>query len=142
MLRNNANSSTLSGTSRPEIPLPRPVFLSGSDAVVTKTVNRPAGGGPLGRTAIVAGFVAGCALCLRYLPERLWGLLVVMSTPTLLAVQLPQIWKNWRQKHTGELATLTVLLAFTGSSIRIATTIAVRRRAWSGGQPANRTRSP
>ncbi|CAN0070681.1 unnamed protein product, partial [Ectocarpus sp. 12 AP-2014] len=47
-----------------------------------------------------------------------------VSTPTILAVQLPQIWKNWRQKHTGELATLTVLLAFGGSSVRIATTIA------------------
>lgn len=74
----------------------------------------------------MAGSVAASVLCVLYLPERLWGLLVIVSTPTILVVQLPQIWKNWRQKHTGELAVLTVLLAFVGSSIRIATTIAVR----------------
>lgn len=86
---------------------------------------RPAGGGLVGRTAIVVGSVVASALCMRYLPERMWGLLVIISTPTLLAVQLPQIWKNWTQKHTGELATLTVFLAFLGSSVRVATTIAV-----------------
>ncbi|CBN79860.1 conserved unknown protein [Ectocarpus siliculosus] len=96
------------------------------EALVTKSTKKvkPAGGGPVGRTAIVAGSVAASVLCVLYLPERLWGLLVIVSTPTILAVQLPQIWKNWRQKHTGELAVLTVLLAFVGSSIRIATTIA------------------
>ncbi|CAM9661894.1 unnamed protein product [Ectocarpus sp. 4 AP-2014] len=96
------------------------------EALVTKSTKKvkPAGGGPLGRTAIVAGSVAASVLCVLYLPERLWGLLVIVSTPTILAVQLPQIWKNWRQKHTGELAVLTVLLAFGGSSVRIATTIA------------------
>eukprot|EP00752_Nemacystus_decipiens_P011692 g10376.t1 len=91
---------------------------------VTKTKNHPAGGGPVGRAAIVGGSVAATVLCMKYLPERLWGLLVVVSTPALLAVQLPQIWKNWRQKHTGELATLTVFLACLGSSIRVGTTIA------------------
>ncbi|CAM9983145.1 unnamed protein product, partial [Ectocarpus fasciculatus] len=96
------------------------------EALVTKSTKkvRPAGGGLIGRTAIVAGSVVASVLCMLYLPERLWGLLVMVSTPTILAVQLPQIWKNWRQKHTGELAMLTVLLAFLGSSVRIATTIA------------------
>ena len=92
---------------------------------MTKTKNRPAGGGLVGRTAIVVGSVVASVLCMQHLPERMWGLLVVVSTPTLLAVQLPQIWKNWRQKHTGELATLTVFLACLGSSIRVGTTIAV-----------------
>lgn len=87
---------------------------------------REAGGGLVGRTAIVVGSVVASVLCMQYLPERLWGVLVIVSTPTILAVQLPQIWKNWRQKHTGELALLTVLLSFVGSSIRIGTTIAVR----------------
>ncbi|CAN0338748.1 unnamed protein product, partial [Laminaria digitata] len=83
-----------------------------------------AGGGLVGKVAIVTGTVAASLVCWQYLPERMWGLLVVVSTPTILAVQLPQIWKNWRQKHTGELATLTVFLAFLGSSVRIGTTIA------------------
>lgn len=86
----------------------------------------PPGGGPLGRTAIVLGSIAASLACFQYLPERLWGLLVIVSTPTIFAVQLPQITKNFRQKHTGELALLTVLLSFVGSSIRIGTTIAVR----------------
>lgn len=84
------------------------------------------GGGVLGRTAIVIGSVAASLACFQYLPERLWGLLVVVSTPTIFMVQVPQIAKNFRQRHTGELAGLTVLLAFIGSSIRIGTTIAVR----------------
>ena len=83
------------------------------------------GGGFAGKVAIVVGSVAASLLCYQYLPPSMWGLLVVVSTPAILAVQLPQIWKNYRQKHTGELATLTVLLAFLGSSIRIGTTIAV-----------------
>lgn len=82
------------------------------------------GGGVLGRTAIVIGSVAASLACFQYLPERLWGLLVVVSTPTIFMVQVPQIAKNFRQRHTGELAGLTVLLAFIGSSIRIGTTIA------------------
>eukprot|EP00903_Cladosiphon_okamuranus_P012234 g11474.t1 len=93
-------------------------------SALTKNKNRPAGGGLAGRTAIVVGSVVATVLCMQHLPERMWGLLVVVSTPTLLAVQLPQIWKNWRQKHTGELATLTVFLACLGSSIRVGTTIA------------------
>lgn len=97
-------------------------------SAVAKTKNRPAGGGLAGRTAIVVGSVAASVLCMQHLPERMWGLLVVVSTPALLAVQLPQIWKNWRQKHTGELATLTVFLACMGSSIRVGTTIAVSCR--------------
>lgn len=84
----------------------------------------------------MVGSVAACALCMQRLPERMWGLLVVVSTPALLAVQLPQIWKNWHQKHTGELATLTVLLACLGSSVRVGTTIAVSH----GGGQASRPR--
>lgn len=86
---------------------------------------RPAGGGLARRTAIVLGSVAATALTMRYLPPAMWGLLVVASTPAILAVQLPQMYKNLRQKHTGELAPLTVLLALLGSSIRTWTTLAV-----------------
>ncbi|CAM9335464.1 unnamed protein product, partial [Hapterophycus canaliculatus] len=93
-----------------------------TQAAAKKT--RATGGGPLGRAAIVVGSLVASAMCMLLLPERLWGLLVVVSTPAILMVQLPQIWKNSRQKHTGELATLTVLLAFCGSSVRIGTTIA------------------
>lgn len=105
-----------------KFPLP-----AAASAVTEDKKKRPAGGGLTGgRTVMVAGSVAAAALCMRYLPEHMWGVLVIVSTPALLAVQLPQIWKNWKQKHTGELATLTVLLAFLGSSVRVATTIAVR----------------
>lgn len=89
-------------------------------------IKRSAGGGLVGRSAIVLGSIAATVLCMQYLPPSMWGLLVVISTPTILVVQGPQIYKNWRQKHTGELAPLTVALAFVGSSIRIGTTIAVR----------------
>ena len=100
------------------------VVVDGSiDPASTKKVR---GGGLIGKVSIVVGSVAASLLCWQYLPESMWGLLVVVSTPAILAVQLPQIWKNWRQKHTGELATLTVSLAFLGSSVRIGTTIAVR----------------
>lgn len=94
----------------------------------TPASKKGAGGGLVGRTAIVVGSIVASVLCMQYLPKRLWGLLVIVSTPTILAVQLPQMWKNWRQKHTGELALLTVLLSFVGSSIRIGTTIAVRSK--------------
>lgn len=87
----------------------------------------PAGGGLTRRTAIVLGSVAATALTMRYLPPAMWGLLVVTSTPAILAVQLPQMYKNFGQKHTGELAPLTVLLALLGSSIRTWTTLAVSR---------------
>lgn len=91
-----------------------------------KMKNSP-GGDSLRRTLIVLGSVASSLACIKYLPERLWGLLVVVSTPTIFAVQGPQIMKNFRQRHTGELAELTVLLSFLGSSVRIATTIAVSK---------------
>lgn len=89
--------------------------------------NVPPGGGVPGRLAIIGGSIAATAATMKYLPEHLWGLLVVVSTPAILAVQVPQIVKNWRQHHTGELATLTILLSFGGSMIRVGTTIAVSR---------------
>lgn len=105
-------------------PPPPPPWLTRGPSICFRFARSP-GGGLVGRIAIVLGSIAACAACLQYLPEPLWGLLVVVSTPTIIAVQAPQIIKNFRQKHTGELAVLTVVLSFVGSCIRVGTTIAV-----------------
>lgn len=121
--------------------LPSGASWEGSDAdasILARRKKAPPGGGLLGRTVIVLASLGASLACIQFLPEPLWWLLVVVSTPTLIAVQLPQIWKNFRQRHTGELATLTVFLAFLGSSIRIGTTIAVRDPA--GAPPGARLR--
>ena len=120
----NGNASSSSSSSSAA----RAVVVDGVDGDIdpANKKKKVRGGGLVGKVSIVAGTVAASLLCWQYLPESMWGLLVIVSTPAILAVQLPQIWKNWRQKHTGELATLTVFLAFLGSSVRIGTTIAVR----------------
>ena len=86
---------------------------------------KPTEGGMVGRTAIVLGSATAVALTMQYLPDSMWGWLIIASTPAILAVQLPQIYKNYRQKHTGELAVLTVFLAMLGSLVRTWTTLAV-----------------
>ncbi|CAM9150907.1 unnamed protein product, partial [Ascophyllum nodosum] len=85
---------------------------------------KPTEGGMVGRTAIVLGSATAVALTMQYLPDSMWGWLIIASTPAILAVQLPQIYKNYRQKHTGELAVLTVFLAMLGSLVRTWTTLA------------------
>lgn len=87
------------------------------------TMPRSPGRGLLGRTAFAVGSIASSVACLRYFPRRGEGLLGVISSPMILVVQIPQIVKNFRQKHTGEMAGLTVLLAFVGACIGIPFTV-------------------
>ncbi|CAM9181212.1 unnamed protein product [Choristocarpus tenellus] len=83
-----------------------------------------AGGRVRRNLAIVTAYAALVAGSIAFLPPSAWGLLVFVATPFILGVHVPQIWQNFQQGHTGELAVTTVFLSFLGSSVRIGTTIA------------------
>jgi mannose-P-dolichol utilization defect protein 1 len=71
---------------------------------------------------VTAGFLALCTVQLN-LPPSLHPLLIYINLPLVLSSCLPQIVANFRQGHTGQLATLSYFLKLVGCTVRIFTTI-------------------
>jgi len=71
---------------------------------------------------IVAAYTALAAVMFS-LPVEFLFILPLVSTGTSLISRLPQIWENYRNGNTGQLAFLTTFLTFGGTAARVFTTI-------------------
>lgn len=71
---------------------------------------------------LVAGFVATTVGCAS-LPLEYMVILPLSNLPLIIMAKAPQIVTNYRNGHTGQLASITIMLNFVGATIRIFTTI-------------------
>jgi len=72
--------------------------------------------------AVAAGFIALCFAQFS-LPPALYPLMIYINIPLVFASTVPQVMRNFRQKHTGQVAILSNFLKLVGCSVRFFTTL-------------------
>jgi len=65
----------------------------------------------------------GMAVGMFFLPEELWWAMPASSVAFTIVARVPQIYQNFSQGHTGQVALLTWLLNFAGALARVFTCI-------------------
>ena len=81
------------------------------------------GGVTVGRAAADAAFFLLLLLALAAWPPSVLPALALVNAPLIVTANLAQILQNRRNRSTGELSALTVLLRWLGAVVRVGTTL-------------------
>ena len=76
------------------------------------------------RVFLIVGFIGGAVACMLNCPEEFLWVLPNYTTACVLLSRLPQIYTNFRNKHTGVLSAITCFLQTAGSGARLLTVLA------------------